>query len=350
MKKQLLIISMLSFIISCSLEKDTIPLINKETPLELVAETDMLWTGIAISKEGRIFVNFPRWSMNVPISVGEVVHGKVVPYPNESLNSWTFENHSDNKFVCVQSVYIDDQNYLWILDPASPLIQGVLGSGGRLHKVNLSTNSIVKTYKYDSTVLHKNSYLNDVRIDTKKSKAYITDSGVGSIIVTDLKTGESNRYLEGHFSVKAHFDFLNFGDNKIPLKVHSDGISLNNENTYLYYIPLTSHTLYRINTDYLNTNEDLYNRVEKVCNLDVATDGMIFDNDNNLFLGGLEDNSINVFTSNNDLLKLVKNENIKWADSFAKDAKGNIYFTTSQLHLPAEQKETYSIYKLNLKN
>lgn len=36
---------------------------DDEYPFELVevAQSDRQWTGVAVSKEGRIFVNYPRW-------------------------------------------------------------------------------------------------------------------------------------------------------------------------------------------------------------------------------------------------------------------------------------------------
>jgi len=348
MNKKYILIILSSFLIISCVNKDTLQ-VNSEKPLDLIAESDMLWTGVAFSKDGRIFVNFPRWSDTVPVSVGEIIDGEIVPYPNTEYNSWDFGQTGNEKFICVQSVYIDDENYLWILDPASPFLQGVIETGGKLYKIDLNTNSIVKTFKYDSTIIYPNSYLNDVRVDTEMNIAYITDSGVGSIIVTDLNTGKSWRCLDGHPSVNAYMDFLQFGMNKIPIQVHSDGIALNNDKTYLYYIALTSHTLYRIKTEYLIHNKAYDEHVEKVANLKVATDGMMFDNDDNLFLGGLENNSIYVFTKEDQLIQLISDDKIKWADSFAKDNEGNMYFTTSQLHLTHNIQDKFRIFKLNLK-
>src|SRR6266516_7018656 len=39
-------------------------------------------TGIAVSKAGRIFVNFPRWGDPVEFTVAELKDGKPVAYPN----------------------------------------------------------------------------------------------------------------------------------------------------------------------------------------------------------------------------------------------------------------------------
>jgi len=40
--------------------------------------------GVAVSAQGRVFVNFPFWSDDHTISVAEVVDGKLRPFPDES--------------------------------------------------------------------------------------------------------------------------------------------------------------------------------------------------------------------------------------------------------------------------
>ena len=49
-------------------------------------------TGVTVSQQGRIFVNFPKWGDNVSFSVAEIREGKSIPYPNEELNQ---TNESD---------------------------------------------------------------------------------------------------------------------------------------------------------------------------------------------------------------------------------------------------------------
>ncbi len=44
-------------------------------------------TGVGVSvTSGRIFVNFPYWSDDHPLSVAEVVNGQPKPFPNEEWN------------------------------------------------------------------------------------------------------------------------------------------------------------------------------------------------------------------------------------------------------------------------
>ncbi len=46
-------------------------------------------TGFTISKDGRMFANFPRWHKSVPNSVVEVLpDGSYKPYPNQTWNNW----------------------------------------------------------------------------------------------------------------------------------------------------------------------------------------------------------------------------------------------------------------------
>jgi hypothetical protein len=52
--------------------------------LQEVATFDHQVTGVTVSEEGRIFVNFPRWSEDVPVSVAEVMkEGSIKPHPND---------------------------------------------------------------------------------------------------------------------------------------------------------------------------------------------------------------------------------------------------------------------------
>ena len=61
-----------------------------EPTLEVVAESERQWTGVAVTSDGRIFVNFPRWWPEVPVSLAEVLaDGSLAPYPNQAWNAWT---------------------------------------------------------------------------------------------------------------------------------------------------------------------------------------------------------------------------------------------------------------------
>ena len=43
-------------------------------------------TGVTVSHQGRIFINFPKWGDDVPFTVAEIVDGRAVAYPDKSIN------------------------------------------------------------------------------------------------------------------------------------------------------------------------------------------------------------------------------------------------------------------------
>lgn len=135
------------------------------------------WTGVTISQKGRTFVNFPTWNDHPDYGVGEVIDGISRPYPGVQANK---------QFICVQSVVTDDQDHLWILDAAKLRGKDVDPGGAKLYRVDLGSNEIDKVYTLKAPAILPNSYLNDVRIDTQRKFAYMTDSSAGGILVLNL--------------------------------------------------------------------------------------------------------------------------------------------------------------------
>jgi sugar lactone lactonase YvrE len=169
---------------------------------------------------------------------------------------------------------------------------------------------------------------------------YMTDSGLGALVVLDLNTGTARRLLAGHPSTQSEDVWLTVEgerwvkEGKKP-HMHADGIALSPDKGYLYYHALTGYTLYRISTFALTDatlNDDTL--AEKVENLGrtCAPDGMLFDPQGNLYLGDLESNAIVYRTPDGRLNTLVQDERLKWPDTFTMDAQGNLYVTTSRIH------------------
>src|SRR6266536_2487336 len=258
-------------------------------------------TGGGVSvKSGRIFVNFPYWSDDHSFSVAEIVNGQPKAFPNEE---WNEPGPAGSRFICVQSVVVDDQDNLWILDPAAPKQQETVKGGPKLVKVDLTTNNVVQTIPFGEDVAPAKSYLNDVRIDTATSTAFITESGKGAIIVVDLKSGKARRLLDGHKSTQPEKDVKLTVDGKqlidqqkkSPSQVASDGIALDMKNGYLYYHALTGHTLYRIKTSFLTDEKlgkrELESKVENVGQTP-APDGMLEASNGGVYLTDLESSGV----------------------------------------------------------
>ena len=336
--------SFIWFVVIMILFAVQIPAQKSSSKLSEIHYSTLRWTGVAVSNTGRIFVNFPRWSQ-IPFSVAEIVDSQLVPYPNVEWNTWDESTNPENHFICVQSVYIDKDNFLWILDPSS--INGnVVEGGAKLLKVDLHTDSIMQVIYFDENSAPAQSYLNDIRVDTKRNIAYLTESGLGSITVVDLSTGNSRRLLENHYSVKAENIQLEINGQKIDFPVHSDGLALSNDCQYLYYKALTGNNLYRIKTNKLRditlTSSQLENAVEFIFKT-FPCDAIEFDSDGNLFFTSIQDNAIYYLTPEFELKLAITDDRLKWPDSFSITPDGEIYVTSSGILFPPG---LYGLFKI----
>ena len=313
----------------------------QKSSLELVYEDSVyLLTGIAVADNGRIFTNYPLWQGPHKYDVVEITSTKEKrPYPNREWNSWKEGEDGKNKWVCVQAVYVDDENNLWIVDPASPKMGGVYRHSYKLVRINLNTNNVEQVYRFNY-VADENSYINDIRVDTKKNFAYLTNSNEGGIIVVDLATGKMRQVLQGNESVIASpaYKFTvdgkqfktNYGE---PVKINSDGIALTPDGEYLYYKPFTDDRLYRIKTKYLRdfsmSLTKIASKVEFLGHY-TTSDGMIFDKQGNLYLGDIENRRIMKITPDLHMSVLIKDDRLVWPDSYAI-SNGYLYVSCSQL-------------------
>ena len=149
--------------------------------LQLVASFEHQVTGVAIAPDERIFVNFPRWTEDAPVSVAELTSdGQVKPYPNEEWNAWRNARKdqvsASDHFVCVQSVVADGRGSLWVVDAAAPATAQVVTGGPKLVRIDLRSNKAAQTIFFDERVAPQGSYLNDVRFSPDSRHAYLTDS------------------------------------------------------------------------------------------------------------------------------------------------------------------------------
>lgn len=380
---------------------------SREGALQRVADFGPLQaTGVAVSKSGRIFVNFPRWGGEHRFSVAEVLaDGSVTAYPDVAWNTLTSQGGAGGtfraaeevevdengtpiapapvssagplNFVCVQSVYIDAKDRLWVLDAASPSFAGVSNEGGgpKLVEIDLVTNQAVRAIQFDADTAPFNSYLNDVRIDTTDEYAFITDSGAGAIIVVDLTAGKARRLLADDPSVKANPNrALLVGGGEVRNRqtggtpqIHADGIALDIKNNLLYWQSLTNDRLYAMDTRLLKSRTvpawQINNSVRDL-GTTCVTDGMHCDGSGDIYFTALELDAVVFLDSasarrafregqprdfSRSLRTVTQSPFLGWPDSLAFGPVGPIgpdgvaytgggkflYITTSQIHRSA---------------
>lgn len=310
-------------------------------------------TGITISDTGRMFVCFPRWHDDLKFSVAEIIQEdvespefpelnpvalplamptlkmfRINPYPDIFLNSWKPSDGTDiSYFICVQSV-IAYKDKLYILDTKNPNMGNVIDTPS-IYVFDLETDRFEEVYRLSSST-YRNSYTNDLRIDEKLEKIYITDSGSPGIIVVDIETGDNWRVFDNDQFTTAQMDYLLLkGKPTYHGIIHSDGIALDTYNDVLYIHSLTSFNLYGIPTKQL-VNSRVYRHDITQMNTP-ACDGMIIDDNGNLYMGDIEHNAILCIPYGTEkICTLVQDDIISWPDTFTI-YDGYLYFTNSRI-------------------
>lgn len=320
---------------------------SKDDRLQEVAKFDHQVTGVTVAEDGRIFVNFPRWSEDVPVSVAEVMKdGTIKAYPNEEWNSWRNLNMAGvtpgDHFVTVQSVVADGRGSLWVVDPAAPNTEKTVKDGPKLVQIDLATNGVKRIYPIAADVAGPGSYLNDVRTSPDGKYAYMTDSGLpGGLVVTDLASGKAWRVLSGDPSTEMEKDAVVIVDGK-PLKrpdnrqpmFNADGIALSPDGNTLYWQALTGKTLYRIGTDVLQAaggKPDAGNgKAERVATTE-PVDGLWMDKSGKLFLSSIAENAVKSLNADGTLKTELTDVRLRWPDTFAQGPDGALYVTASHI-------------------
>jgi sugar lactone lactonase YvrE len=358
MKNLLLSLSLTAMSIAAAAQSNLTP------KLELMfADNTYQLTGVAVSAKGRIFSNYPLWSDTYKYALVEIKDKKAVPFPNESMNSWKEGQPGKDKWVCVQAVFIDDQDFMWVVDPASPKMKKVYQQSHKLVKINLSNDKVERSYTFEG-IADENSYINDVRVDTKLNFAYMTNSNTGGIVVVNLNSGKARQVLQSHYSIRSDPNFKFIIDGKeltkenAAVKMHSDGIALSPDGLWLFYKPLTDNKLYRVRTEDLrNESLDAQQLGSKVQDLGsfVTTDGMIFDPAGNLYLGDLQKSAIVKISPDLKISTLIQDDRLIWPDSYSVSKDGFLYVSCSQIQKQPDYNQgvnkrtsPYTIYRIKL--
>jgi sugar lactone lactonase YvrE len=314
--------------------------------LQQVAVFEHQVTGVTVAKDGRIFVNFPRWTEDAPVSVAEVAgDGSLRPYPDQDWNAWRNarrdEMDAGQHFVCVQSVVADDHGNLWVLDPAAPAQSTLVPGGPKLVKIDLAANQVKQVIAFDQAAAPQGSYLNDVRFSADGRLAYITDSGArGALLVVDLASGKARRLLDGHPStqpekgvaIKADGKELRRPDGR-GVEFAADGIALSPDGKYLYWQAIKGRTLYRIATGALDDAAlpagAVEEKVEKVGENGPA-DGLLIDSHGRMYISAVEENAIRI-REGDRVSVLLQDSRLRWPDTFAQGPDGAVYVTSSRI-------------------
>lgn len=310
--------------------------------------------GVVVSKQGRIFISYPRLIDDVEFTVAELTqphqqNGRPVPYPNAEIHRQDGAPSSE-RLLCVQGMTLDAHDCLWLLDHAKIKQSSVPTGGPKLVGIDLQTNQIIKKILFPESIASATSTLNDVRVDLRwgeEGMALITDSseeGANGIVVVDLASGRSWRKLNDHPSTKPVSGFLPIVEGQPmmvrhpgepPKHIHtgSDGIALSGDGQRLFYCPLASRHLYSVSIEAV-VHEQMPDEQVAVTVIDHgekgASGGMVGDTKNHLYVTNYENNSILCRLPDGTWETLAHDARMLWANCLFVAQDGYLYFTVDQ--------------------
>src|SRR5687768_6551935 len=300
---------------------------KRNEKLEVVALfPDTMLAGVVTTRDGRIFMSFPRWNA-IDFSAAELAKdGKLSPVPNLAL-------HQTSDGVSIQGLDVDANGRLWMLD----------ATNAKLHCVDLSSAAVVKTLRPSNEALGTTTYANDVRIDLRRGSegiAFISDTAGAGVIVMDLASGAARRRLSKAPSARSDKALDPRVEGKpLAMRGHTDGIALSPDGKTLYYHSLSRRALFSVSADVLSdmdaTDEQVEATIRKIANKTSASDGILCDGENRVYTTEYEDGAIRRWTSgageDQSGETIVQDERLLWPDACAIHG-GWLYVTTNQLN------------------
>jgi hypothetical protein len=335
--------------------------------IEVAQSPDYQWNGIALTNNNRMFASFPRLLGDVTPSVAEILPNNVLsPFPGGEWNTFnptTSSENVENRFVNINAVLTDSHNNLWAVD------SGMIGNktivnAAKLVKINLQTNTVERIYSVSSLNPPEGFALNDVKIGS--NYAFLTESGLGSLVIINLQTGQIRRVLDSHPSTKfvdptvVRMEGRPVLDEKgQPKKLHNNHLELTPDEKTLFYKPPFGYNWFQVSTDDLTnermTESELENKVLTSWKA-MPTGGTTMDDAGNIYLMDIERQTVWQQNSVDGSWRLlIHDERITWGDASDVSADGFLYIPISQInHLPGSNNGTdqiekpFRIYKMKI--
>lgn len=316
---------------------------NKEHLTVLATNDKYVWNGAVISPQGRLFASMPCWLGPTPGVVEIMKDGSFKPYPGGELNQWDRSKDPLSSFVDINSIFIDDNNHMWVNDAAAPDFGKAIPGAIKVVEIDLNTDKVIRKIVFDPKVVGSDTRLAHIRIF--KDYAILAESKAGSFIIIDLKDNSYRRILTGNK------DYMVCQPGEVPIiegrkMVHNDGrdmyinndlLEFRSDPDTLYFMTLFGRRLFKVNAnDLVNPQlpeSELINKIEVAYDFQGSwVAGMCRDKKGNLYLTDAENNGLRRLDTKGNLSSLISDPEIIWPIAPSIDDKGTVYFPVTQLN------------------
>ncbi|HKT53131.1 MAG TPA: L-dopachrome tautomerase-related protein [Caulobacteraceae bacterium] len=307
----------------------------------------VLLNGVAVSPTGRIFISVPRWQdVPTPGVIELLPGGSHRPFPGNDWNAWRTGQPAENAFVSVHSISADQDGNLWVVDEGPPFhgrpsttaaqdpYAGVLP---KIVQIDIASGKVVQTYPIDREAAPPGSNFGHVRIDGRF--LYVSEPGIGSVIVIDRRTKAIHRRLAGVKAAKADPTVMpSFAG--VPIapageapQIHLDHMEIDAKGEKLFFMSLFGPTLYSIKiadlTNWSLSDQDLEKRISVEGPVPAAT-GLRKDAKGDLYICSITDFAIMRRTPNGSWEIVARDPRIYIPNNPSFGPDGSLYFPVSR--------------------
>ena len=259
----------------------------EQLPMKVAAHSPWMCNGVAVTSDNLMFLGLPRFPGHeiTPSVARMAADGTAWPFPGGEWNNWSPGGDATNAFVYVNSVHVFADDTVWCVDQGAMRNEVAAPGAQKMVQFDAHTGKVLNIIRFSEEIAPPGSKINDLRFDG--SIIYITDSGLGAIIIHDLSTGKTVRRMSGFKEVLAGAEKPRPGSHHVTPK--SDLIEISPDGEWLYWASPTG-PFRRVRTAYLRDtaipDSVLASRVEKYCDTSL-TGGTAMDTLGNLYLADI---------------------------------------------------------------
>lgn len=308
--------------------------------LTVAAQSRWLCNGVAAAPDGTLFLGLPRFPDHTatPSLVRVEPDGALSPFPGGTWNAWSQGGDGREAFVTVNAVHVFNDGTLWVVDQGAVGGQAVPG-GPKIVRIDPRTGTVLAVLRFGDDILPAGAAMNDLRLHDHM--LYVTDSGLGGLIVHDLAANRTLRRLSGHPLLHKPEGAVQKGQGGRILAdaadrhpaVASDMIELDADGAWLYWATPTG-PVRRIATALLTdeslTDADLAAAIQTIAEIPTIG-GTAMDTLGNLYLSDAENRRIAVLTPQGRMLTLVQDDRLVSPDAICIDGQRRLLVPASQL-------------------